>query len=92
MSRLKRQERGSVFWWHGPAEQVTLALRAAETLQIFELLLALDPFSGRVEPQAVRQLHDRPEDGLGIEPSQIVDEGPINLDLVEGKISQGAQR
>ena len=76
------------------ADEVALHLRAAFRAHPIGLLLGLDAFGGRRHAQADAEPGDGAHDGEGVHIGrrQIADEAAIDLDLVEGKLAQIAQR
>ena len=91
--RLPCKERVNRLGWLRLAEEVSLPLRAALMPQMVEFLPRLDALGGRRHVQTAAQTNDRAHDGHGIlVGTEIADEGPVNLDLVEGKTAQIAER
>src|SRR5262245_31384325 len=77
----------------GLAEEVALHFGAADILQRLHLLLSLDAFRGRHHVEALceprNRVHDRKRLGRA---RDILNERAIDLDLVERKAAQIAQR
>src|ERR1700694_1721136 len=75
------------------AENKALHFRASQCGHRIQLLLRLDALRGGRHVQAARNVSDGLNDREGIlVVRKIADEGAINLDLVEGKASEIAQR
>ncbi len=74
---------------HRGAAEEALILIAAQRAQEFQLLLGFHAFGDHLQAQAVRQRDDRVHDGrvLGIG-DHILDEGAIDLELVEREAAQ----
>ena len=70
---------------HGLAEVITLAQGNSERADLFDLFVCLDAFSDDRKVQRLRKLNDRSEDGNGLGATDPVDEGLVDLDLVDGK-------
>ena len=86
------QLRGDLVRGNCRTEQETLTLLAAQGLQELKLFLRFNALGKRHQAQAVADIDDRPEYFCG--PARcfdILDEGSVNLDLVERKTAQISQ-
>ena len=76
-----------------PAEQEALQLVAPHGLQEALLLGRLDALGGHGQAQCAAQMHDRMhQDGAFTGRLHGLEEGPVDLDLVEGEAAQIDQR
>ncbi len=73
---------------HGAAKKVALAQRYAERSDLLDLLARLDAFGDDGKIERLGELHDGGEHGNRLGPADPVDEGLVDLDLVEGKGGQ----
>ena len=75
------------------AEQIALHFRAAERTKQFQLLLRLDALRGRRHVAFGGDVHHCPHDaGRSVRLGDVVDEAAVDLDLVERKTLQIAER
>ncbi len=86
------QQSGDVARRDRPAEQIALHFRAADFAHPGELLFRLDAFRQRGNAKARSKIGDRLHDRPAIPAlAKFGNEGPVDLDLVEGKRAQIAQ-
>src|SRR5689334_5000115 len=73
------------------AEQIALHLRAAELAQELALPFLLDAFGGRRHVAGFRNVdHGLDDRGRSVPVADVLDEGAVDLDLVEGEAVQVA--
>jgi hypothetical protein len=75
-----------------PAEQIALHFGATRLAQPFELLFRLDAFGQRGNAEVRSKIDDRLDNCQAIPAlAKLGNEGPVDLDLVEGKRAQIAK-
>src|SRR5439155_19234392 len=78
---------------HRPAEMVPLRVRAMHLPQLLQLLLGLYTFRDHFHVEALRQREDGVDDLHGVVArADAVDEAPVDLQGVDGKLVQVAER
>src|SRR5690606_26076887 len=89
----RSQEGGDVVAGAGAGEQVALAQVALDAAQPVQLVLGLDPLGDGLEAEGVGERQDGGHDGgvVGARP-EAVDEGPVDLEHVDGEPPQVRER
>ena len=78
---------------HGSAKEIALSELAIQRLQHHGLFLVFDPFGHHADVQIIGQLRGGLDQGHEIPPAiDIGDEGPVNLQPVNGELVQAGQR
>src|SRR5436190_1309861 len=74
------------------AEQIALGLDAAFSSQKFKLPFGLDAFGGDGDTKLRAQSDDRAHDRRRVMVVDVMDEGAVDLDLVDGEAAEIAER